>query len=84
LLTSWDMDGTRQGFDLPLTQAFADALPVPVIASGGASGPGSFVEVFQQAHADAALAASIFHDGQYTVGDLKAVLGQHQIAVRHG
>ena len=82
LLTSWDKDGTREGFDLPLTKAFAENLPVPVIASGGAAGPESFIDVFQQAHADAALAASIFHDGQYTVGDLKQALKHKAITVR--
>ena len=74
LLTSWDQDGTRQGFDLPLTRAIADAVPVPVIASGGAAGPQSFVDVFIDGHADAALAASIFHDGQWTVDALKATI----------
>ena len=82
LLTSWDRDGTLAGFDLPLTRAFADALPVPVIASGGASGPESFVAVFQDGHADAALAASIFHDHQWTVAALKAVLAEQGIDVR--
>ncbi len=82
LLTSWDRDGTHEGFDLELTRAFADALPVPVIASGGASGAGSFVDVFQQGHADAALAASIFHDGEWTVEGLKEVIKQEGIPVR--
>ncbi|MGE0199765.1 MAG: imidazole glycerol phosphate synthase subunit HisF [Candidatus Melainabacteria bacterium] len=82
LLTSWDQDGTRAGFDLPLNRAFADALPVPVIASGGAGGPESFVAVFRDGHADAALAASIFHDGQWTVDALKAVIAQEGMAVR--
>ncbi|MBX2861518.1 MAG: imidazole glycerol phosphate synthase subunit HisF [Vampirovibrio sp.] len=71
LLTSWDRDGTHAGFDLPLTRAFSQALLVPVIASGGANGPQSFVEVFTDGLADAALAASIFHDGQWTVDKLK-------------
>jgi cyclase len=74
LLTSWDQDGTRSGFDLPLTLAFSQALAIPVIASGGASGPQSFVDVFRQGQADAALAASIFHDGEWTVRDLKAAI----------
>jgi imidazole glycerol-phosphate synthase subunit HisF len=82
LLTSWDADGTRAGFDLPLTQAFAQALPIPVIASGGAKDAQSFVEVFTVAKADAALAASIFHDGDSTVGQLKALLAQHGLAMR--
>lgn len=82
LLTSWDRDGTQAGFDLELTRAFSDALPVPVIASGGARGPDSFIEVFQQGHADAALAASIFHDGAWSVGGLKAVIQQEGIPIR--
>lgn len=82
LLTSWDKDGTRDGFDLELTKAFATVLPVPVIASGGARGPESFVDVFQDAYADAALAASIFHDGEWTVNRLKAVLIESGITVR--
>jgi cyclase len=82
LLTSWDKDGTREGFDLPLTRAFAESLPVPVIASGGASGPESFVDVFRDGAADAALAASIFHDGQWTVNALKAAIAKEGVLVR--
>lgn len=74
LLTSWDQDGTRSGFDLELTRAFSRALSIPVIASGGAAGPGSFAEVFVQGEADAALAASIFHDGEWTVRALKEAI----------
>jgi cyclase len=84
LLTSWDQDGTRSGFDLPLTRTLAQALPVPVIASGGASGPQSFIDVFQDGAADAALAASIFHEGDWTVANLKAVLAKAGITVRQG
>ncbi len=76
LLTSWDRDGTREGFDLELTRAFTQSLTVPVIASGGAHGPQSFVDVFHQAQADAALAASIFHDGNYTVENLKRAINE--------
>jgi imidazole glycerol-phosphate synthase subunit HisF len=83
LLTSWDADGTRTGFDLPLTHTFATQLPIPVIASGGASGPQSFVDVFgPNGLADAALAASIFHDGDYTVNRLKQVLFEAGVPVR--
>jgi len=82
LLTSWDQDGTRAGFDLELTRAFAEALPVPVIASGGAAGPDSFVDVFTQGKADAALAASIFHDGQWTVEALKQEIAKAGVKVR--
>lgn len=76
LLTSWDQDGTLAGFDLPLTRAFAENLPVPVIASGGGSGPDSFVEVFTEGKADAALAATIFHDHHWTVSGLKHEIDQ--------
>jgi cyclase len=82
LLTSWDQDGTRSGFDIELTRAFAEALPVPVIASGGAAGPESFIEVFTQGKADAALAASIFHDGQWTVEALKVAVANAGVLVR--
>lgn len=74
LLTSWDHDGTRSGFDLELTRAFARALSIPIIASGGAKGPQSFADVFREGEADAALAASIFHDGEWTVGALKEAI----------
>ncbi len=82
LLTSMDRDGTGSGFDCELTRAVADAVRVPVIASGGASGARSFVEVFRDGHADAALAASIFHYGFSQVADLKRELAAHEIAVR--
>ena len=76
LLTSMDRDGTKIGFDCELTKAVAQAVRIPVIASGGAGGAQHFVEVFQQGHADAALAASIFHFGLSAMSDLK----QHLIA----
>jgi cyclase len=82
LLTSMDADGVRTGFDCALTRAVREATGVPVIASGGAGEPEDFVEVFQDAHADAALAASIFHYGVYTVGDLKEFLAARGVAVR--
>jgi cyclase len=81
LLTSWDRDGTLSGFDLELTEHFS-RLPVPVIASGGAHSPQSFVDVFTNAGADAALAASIFHDGTWTVSALKAQIAKAGITVR--
>ena len=83
LLTSIDRDGTRRGFDCPLTRAVATAVPIPVIASGGAGSPGHFVEVFTEGRADAALAASIFHEGSQPFASLKALLHQHDIPVRH-
>jgi len=82
LLTSMDRDGTRQGFDLPLTRLLADALEVPVIASGGANMEASFLEVLTDGHADAALAASIFHKGESTVSSLKHYLRKHGVPVR--
>jgi cyclase len=82
LLTSWDRDGTLEGFDLELTSTFSEALPVPIIASGGAGGPECFVDVFTGGKADAALAASIFHDGTWTVRNLKKELRKEGIEVR--
>ena len=73
LLTSWDRDGTRAGYDLDLTRAIAGAVRVPVIASGGAAGPEHLKEAFE-AGADAVLAASIFHDGELTVAEVKRAL----------
>jgi cyclase len=80
LLTSMDTDGVQTGFDCALTRAVRDATGVPVIASGGAGKPEDFLEVFQ--HADAALAASIFHYGTYTVSDLKEFLAARGTPVR--
>jgi len=83
LLTSIDRDGTRRGFDCPLTRAVATAVPIPVIASGGAGSPEHFVEVFTEGRADAALAASIFHEGSQPFPSLKVLLHRHDIPVRH-
>lgn len=82
LLTSIDRDGTQQGYDLELTAAVADAVPVPVIASGGAGGPGDVVRLFQATDASAALVASVVHDGLATVGALKAACAAAGIPVR--
>jgi imidazole glycerol-phosphate synthase subunit HisF len=82
LLTSVDRDGTGTGFDCELTRAVAEAVAIPVIASGGAGGAAHFVEVFRTGHADAALAASIFHYGFSRLSDLKQELGSQGIAVR--
>jgi imidazole glycerol-phosphate synthase subunit HisF len=81
LLTSWDRDGTREGYDLPLTRAVALAVHLPVIASGGADHAGHVAEAFA-AGADAVLAASIFHDGDLTVGDVKLHLMEQGVVVR--
>jgi cyclase len=82
LLTSMDTDGVQQGFDCDLTRSVSRATHIPVIASGGAGGPEDFVRVFSDGEADAALAASIFHYGTFTVSDLKEQLDRHGIAVR--
>lgn len=81
LLTSWNRDGTREGYDLPLLTAVSSAVSIPVIASGGASGPEHLAQAYA-AGAEAALAASIFHEGQYTVQSLKTWLAGHGVAVR--
>jgi imidazole glycerol-phosphate synthase subunit HisF len=82
LLTSMDRDGTRQGFDLPLTAAISRGVTVPVIASGGADQPSDFLDVFVEGCADAALAASIFHDSIQGLGELKRFLAAHGVPVR--
>lgn len=82
LLTSMDTDGVQTGFDCPLTRSVSRATKIPVIASGGAGGPDDFVRVFQDGEADAALAASIFHFGTYTVGSLKSVLIEAGVPTR--
>ena len=82
LLTSMDRDGTRQGFDLELTRAFSDALEIPVIASGGVGNLEHLVDGILQGHADAVLAASIFHYGEYTVQQAKRLMAKRGIEVR--
>jgi cyclase len=82
LLTSMDRDGTRQGFNIPLTRAVADAVRVPVIASGGVGTLDHLVEGIRDGHATAVLAASIFHFGQYSIGQAKAHLRAAGIPVR--
>jgi cyclase len=82
LLTSMDRDGTKIGFDLPLTRAVSDAVPVPVIASGGVGALEHLAEGIQQGGADAVLAASIFHYGEFTVRQAKETLRAHGIPVR--
>jgi cyclase len=82
LLTSMDRDGTRIGFDLELTRAVSDAVPVPVIASGGVGALEHLSEGIRIGGADAVLAASIFHYGEFTVGQAKALLARDGIAVR--
>ena len=83
LLTSMDRDGTKSGFDLTLTRAVADAVPVPVIASGGVGNLDHLADGVQQGGADAVLAASIFHYGEYTVAQAKARMAERGIPVRY-
>ena len=82
LLTSMDRDGTKQGFNLPLTRAVADALTIPVIASGGVGNLDHLVEGVTEGHASAVLAASIFHFGTYTIADAKAHMKKAGVAIR--
>ncbi len=82
LLTSMDRDGTKEGFDLEMTRAISDAVDVPVIASGGVGTLEHLKDGFEQGHADAVLAASIFHYGQHTVGEAKDFLAAHGLEMR--
>jgi cyclase len=82
LLTSMNNDGTKKGFALDITKQLAGALPVPIIASGGAGSKEDFADVFQQAQADAALAASIFHFKEIAIPELKKYLSEQHIPVR--
>jgi cyclase len=82
LLTSMDRDGTKQGFDLELTRAVSDAVPVPVIASGGVGTLQHLADGVLKGRADAVLAASIFHYGEFTVGQAKAFMAQQGIPMR--
>jgi cyclase len=82
LLTSMNRDGTKNGFDLELTAAVSDAVSVPVIASGGVGNLQHLVDGVKIGHADAVLAASIFHYGEYTVGQAKAFMAEQGVAVR--
>jgi cyclase len=82
LLTSVNRDGTQLGFDIPLTEAISRAVSVPVIASGGAKLPEHFAQVFSEGAADAALAASIFHDNMQSIRELKQYLATRNIEVR--
>src|ERR1700716_993245 len=82
LLTSMDRDGTRQGFDLPLTRAVADAVPVPVIASGGVGTLGHLVEGIRDGHATAVLAASIFHFGEHSIAEAKQYMARAGLPMR--
>lgn len=82
LLTSVDTDGVKDGFDLPLTKAVAGAVKIPVIASGGCGKPEHFAEVFKETGASAALAASIFHDGTFTIREVKDICSKEGVNIR--
>ncbi len=82
LLTSMDRDGTRNGFDLHLTRAVCDAVEIPVIASGGVGELQHLLDGIREGHADAVLAASIFHFGEYTVNEAKQFLANHGVEIR--
>ena len=82
LLTSMDGDGTKAGYDLDLTRAISENVSIPVIASGGVGNPEHIYEAFSEAKADAALAASIFHFHEYSIGEVKEYLKQKNIPVR--
>ncbi|MHC1680256.1 MAG: imidazole glycerol phosphate synthase subunit HisF [Methanomassiliicoccales archaeon] len=82
LLTSMDADGTKDGYDIAMTKAVADAVNIPVIASGGCGSPKHILDVLKETRAEAALAASIFHYGQWTVKDVKTYLRDNGVVVR--
>ena len=82
LLTSMDTDGHKDGYDLPLTRAISDAVEVPVIASGGCGTPQHMVDAVERGHADAVLAASIFHFGEYSIAETKRHMAAHGMPVR--
>ncbi len=82
LLTSMDADGTKNGFDVPMTKAVCDAVNIPIIASGGAGKLKDFKEIFEETTADAALAASIFHYNEIPIKEVKNYLNQEKVEVR--
>jgi len=84
MLTSMDRDGTKDGYDLPLTRAIARAVRIPVIASGGVGNLEHMVEGLTEGEADAALAASIFHFGEYSIRETKEYLRSRGVPVRIG
>jgi cyclase len=82
VLTSMDADGTKNGYDLEITRAVSDAVTIPVVASGGAGKPEHLADAILKGKADAALAASIFHFGEYTISETKRVMRERGIPVR--
>ncbi len=81
-VNSIDTDGTKDGYDIPLTKGVCDNVSTPVIASSGCGGPEDMYDVFTEANADAGLAASIFHFGEYSIEETKQYLDEHGVAVR--
>lgn len=84
VVTSMDRDGTKDGYDLPITKAVSQAVSIPVVASGGAGNPQHLADAILLANADAVLAASIFHFGQFTIAETKKLMAQQGIQVRLG
>ena len=82
VLTSMDRDGTKDGYDIPITSAVSDAVQIPVVASGGAGPPLHLIQAIQNGRADAVLAASIFHFGEFTIQETKQMMADHGIPVR--
>ena len=82
VLTCMDADGTKDGYDLEITAAVSEAVSIPVVASGGAGSPLHMAEAVTKGKADAALAASIFHFGEYTIQETKRIMAEHGVAVR--
>jgi cyclase len=84
VVTSMDRDGTKDGYDLPITKAVSQAVSIPVVASGGAGNPQHLADAILLANADAVLAASIFHFGQFSIAETKKLMAQQGIPVRLG
>ncbi len=82
VLNVMNADGTTAGYDLEMTAAVSDSVKIPVVASGGAGSPQHMLEVLTTGHADAALAASIFHFGTYSIGQVKEFLSKHGVPMR--
>jgi len=82
VVTSMDKDGTKDGYDLPITRAVSQAVSIPVVASGGAGRPEHLIDAILLAEADAVLAASIFHFGEYTIAQTKRMMAERGIPVR--
>ncbi|MGD0542321.1 MAG: imidazole glycerol phosphate synthase subunit HisF [Tepidisphaeraceae bacterium] len=82
VLNVMNADGTTEGYDIEMTAAVSDAVKIPVVASGGAGSPQDMLEVLTKGRADAALAASIFHFGTYSIGQVKQFLAQHGVSIR--